>query len=823
MTAAVGLPSIGGMEKMNMKRTSIAIACALAALFACTGQSDASCAPSRGEANISVFAGFLRKIAKERNVSLTKAADMLYDIGVRGFDAGPDEPDVAELCATKLRPVNLYYFPNWFKGRKGYVDTTAPAECLSFARRLGFPRVMVVPPNFTDGKDSPVELEATLVMLRGFVEEAKKQGVEVLVEDFGGRANPCSYAKYLKRFLSEIPDLRLALDSGNLYYAGRGDDILELMEFADGRIGHVHLKDQAATNSDVYVTLGAGAVPNERIVRTLCASGYAGWYTLENPVGDTYEDTVRQVAVLKSWLGNGADVHGNATLTWRPAIERLKDGSTLSIPKGEYHFGTNGSCRMWLDPSNNSSGWKSVVFPLVGRNDIVIDGNGSTFVFHDGAFPFAVTNCRNVTIRNLEIKTRFAPWACLSVARKDEAGFEIQLTKGACPYTVRDGELRLELDGAVMSTRLGRISLHSVDRIRIHYLVAPDTPGDRSSYPSTFVCGVPRDLGGGRIRFDYAGAPHPKREAMPFRLGERCAINLAGRRLQDALFFEDCDGVVVENVRIPRFGGMGVVAQRSGNIRISGLDALPEDGECVSLTADVIQLINCHGSAVIENCRSAYSMDDVLNIHGNYLRVEGVSGEKVRLRAMHEAHEGFFPYRPGDTVEFVEAHSRTVVHVAKVVSCTRDPSDRFVCTLVVDAGAQALRPDLLVENATLNPDVVLVGNDFHHHPNIRLSGRGKYLIEKNRIADTYSALVVLDLAEYWYESGRVSEMTIRDNDFVNCNALGGNTFMTFGVSGWENQAGAPKIHGTIRLENNRYVGVKEHRWVVDGVREWIGE
>ena len=43
-------------------------------------------------------------------------------------------------------------------------------------------------------------------------------------------------------------------------------------------------------------------MPNEKVVKAVAASGYDGWYTLENPVGDVYTDTVRQVAVLKSWL-----------------------------------------------------------------------------------------------------------------------------------------------------------------------------------------------------------------------------------------------------------------------------------------------------------------------------------------------------------------------------------------------------------------------------------------------------------------------------------------------------------------------------------------
>lgn len=260
------------------------------------------------EPNISVFARFVRNTAKERGISLTEAADMLYEIGVRGYDCGPDEKDLDELAATKLRPINFYYFPDWFNtdvhdwNHGGYTDRTKPAECLAKAKRYGIPRIMVVPPNFTDGREDEAQFVRICAHLKAFVAEAKALGITITVEDFGGRNNPCSYAKYLKRFMREIPDLKFALDTGNLYYANRGEDILDMMAFAKGRVGHIHLKDQPKSNPNDYVTLGLGAVPNEKVVKTMNTAGYDGWYTLENPVGDTYLDTVRQVAVLKTWL-----------------------------------------------------------------------------------------------------------------------------------------------------------------------------------------------------------------------------------------------------------------------------------------------------------------------------------------------------------------------------------------------------------------------------------------------------------------------------------------------------------------------------------------
>ena len=141
--------------------------------------------------------------------------------------------------------------------------------------------------------------------------------------------------------------------------------------------------------------------------------------------------------------------------------------------------------------------------------------------------------------------------------------------------------------------------------------------------------------------------------------------------------------------------------------------------------------------------------------------------------------------------------------------------------LAADIAPRFRMKGTLVENVTLNPDVTIRRNDFHDHPNLRLSGRGKLLVERNRISRCVSALVGMDLADYWYESGRIADLTIRDNDFIDCNRLGGSAFLEFGVSGWG--ADAPKIHGRIRLENNRFEGVRGTRCRVSGASDFTEE
>ncbi len=250
---------------------------------------------------VSVFAHYIRNIARQRGMGIEESCEKLYSIGVRGFDTAYTDKDLPRLAKTCLRPVNLYGQVNFLGSDGGAKEMD---RFIAMAERYAVPRIMVIPDNFTNGGNEKEEFGRIVEGLRRMVARAKAHGIVVMVEDFGGNlANPCSQIGYMKSFLMGIPDLRLALDSGNLYYADRGDDILELMAAADGRIEHVHLKDLQESDHHTYAVLGLGGVPNAQIVHQMSKGGYDGWYTLENTVSkaDVYIETVRQMAVLKVW------------------------------------------------------------------------------------------------------------------------------------------------------------------------------------------------------------------------------------------------------------------------------------------------------------------------------------------------------------------------------------------------------------------------------------------------------------------------------------------------------------------------------------------
>ena len=253
------------------------------------------------ELRISLFDEDIENVAKSLGVGRVEAVARLRAAGITGFDADSEYKHTAEVAAAGLELANIYCFFKFLSADGGRAQCAAVVDR---AAKSGAKRIMAVPDKFTEDGDEEAEYARMRDGLRTLVDLAKPRGIDVTIEDFGSPRNPCSRMALLLRFLKDIPELGLTLDSGNFVYAGRGEDIVALMRraSADGRIRHVHLKDFSWDGNREYVTLGDGQVPNEPIVRFLRGNRYRGWITLESPVGeDVFADVKRQISKLRSW------------------------------------------------------------------------------------------------------------------------------------------------------------------------------------------------------------------------------------------------------------------------------------------------------------------------------------------------------------------------------------------------------------------------------------------------------------------------------------------------------------------------------------------
>jgi len=249
----------------------------------------------------SIFGNDVRRIARQKGWTLEKTADVLIGLGITGYDDSFTCKHLDAMAKLPLQAANIYAFIDFSKSDNGR------AECetaIAAAKRTKCGRIMCLPQGFRNGVEDEAQFQEIVRGMTAFVKLADAAGVKVTTEPLGGnRACPSSYLKYLKRMLKEIPGLRMTVDSGNLVYAGRGDDVLELVELVKGDLEHLHLKDLTHEDNHRYATMGRGQVPNEAVVTRLIAAGYGGWITIENPVGeDTLADVLRQMDVIRGWV-----------------------------------------------------------------------------------------------------------------------------------------------------------------------------------------------------------------------------------------------------------------------------------------------------------------------------------------------------------------------------------------------------------------------------------------------------------------------------------------------------------------------------------------
>lgn len=117
----------------------------------------------------------------------------------------------------------------------------------------------------------------------------------------------------------------------------------------------------------------------------------------------------------------------NATVLVREALEKIKKGvkNIIRFDKSVYRFYKEGCYTGVFYTSNNISGEKNVVFPVLDTDNLVIDGNGSEFIFCDIIYPFVIQNCRNVKLQNFSVDFGFVKYSQATVVSSDDQGFEL--------------------------------------------------------------------------------------------------------------------------------------------------------------------------------------------------------------------------------------------------------------------------------------------------------------------------------------------------------------------------------------------------------------
>jgi hypothetical protein len=179
----------------------------------------------------------------------------------------------------------------------------------------------------------------------------------------------------------------------------------------------------------------------------------------------------------------------------------------------------------------------------------------------------------------------------------------------------------------------------------------------------------------------------------------------------------------------------------------------------------------------VDGCSFEGLMDDPLNVHGTSVKIESMPDAgtttprtKIRGRFMHPQSIGLPWARPGDIVAFLNRETMQSRGTAIVQAFT--PLDAREFDIEFESPVPlAMKMNDAMENLTWTPDLEFKNNQVLscRARGILISTPGKVVIERNYFKSSGSPILIAGDANYWWESGAVKDVTIRDNDFSDFN------------------------------------------------------
>lgn len=498
--------------------------------------------------------------------------------------------------------------------------------------------------------------------------------------------------------------------------------------------------------------------------------------------------------------GAKPDSGEDATEAVRQAIIacREQQASCLVLEPGRYDFWPDFADERYCFVSNNDQGFKRVAFLLDGLNGIEIDGQGSIFVFHGFINPFIVSDSSDIVIRGVTIDYERTFHSEATILADPPEGLDVEFSE-AFPYRIDNGVLAFTDGGSadrVTTTTSRDVSYPYGSLLEYDSTLRETAYMARDYWTPNGLAAKQLDNGAVRILL-------PELDAKPGNV----LVFGPKRRDVPAIVISDSDNVLIEDVTILHCGGMGIIAQRSGSIRLNDVRVTPKEGRMISATADATHFVNCTDRIEISDCLFENQKDDPCTIHGVYARVAKRPGTHAAIvQLVHPQQFGFRLLEPGGTIEIVDGPSmRTLARatVDKVHSLNQEFT-RFTTSHPLP---DSCRPGTVIAAVRDYPAVHI------HHCRMRnnrargilVNSRGKTLIEDNYFHTPGSAILFEGDATFWFEQAGVRDCVIRGNTFDRCNyGVWGKAVIEVGAGIKEAERADNDYNQNIVIEDNLF-------------------
>lgn len=489
----------------------------------------------------------------------------------------------------------------------------------------------------------------------------------------------------------------------------------------------------------------------------------------------------------------------DATVVVAEALKKVNNkNAVLVFPKGVYNFYPDDAAGKYHAVTNHDNSYKRFAFPLIESKNIVIDGQGSEFIFHGIITPFLVEKASDITIKNVTIDWQQPFYLQATVLESNQQNNTIKVkVNPATPATLIGTNLMFSTNG-IDYPNLGENMVFDPQTGAVAYLAQNMLLNARSAPMSATQTGKDEYLIKGRFN------RHPASPGMIYVFKGPNTMN----RLAPAIHLTSSKNVLMENVTIHHAGGMGIIGERTENIHLNNIRVTLREGtdRIVTTTADATHFCNCKGSLIIENSIFENMLDDATNVHGTYIKISQiVDNHTVRAGVKHHQQFDYVFAEAGDKVNFV--HSETLLPIGfGTIKEVRYINERLSEYVFEDPIPSEIKVDDAIDNITWYPETIFRNNIVRNNRarSILISTRNKTIIENNYFSSMMTSILFEGDLDHWYESGSVDDVLIRNNTFGD-NVYGGNQGSVIWINPRMKRTDPERPYEkNIRIENNLF-------------------
>lgn len=500
-----------------------------------------------------------------------------------------------------------------------------------------------------------------------------------------------------------------------------------------------------------------------------------------------------------SQFGARPNSFGDATASVKRAIEAAngQPDAVLNFPKGRYDFWPDSATQTHYYISNSSS---ETEFPVKNQRvglffknskNLTVEGNGSTFVFHGKMISWVLDSCENITMRNFTVDYERPGMSEMTIRSVSPSQVLVSVHPDS-KFSIINGQVQWYGEKWIPNPKSFFLARLNPTEDKIYY-----------SNWAPFQASKAEKEGAYGLKFsgDFSKFKADTGDILTLRDAIRDYVGVFQNRSKNISLY---------NVHMNSMHGLGIVAQFCENLNYDRVDVEPAkgSGRVMASSADGMHFSGCRGQITINNCRFSGMHDDPINVHGTHLKVkEIISPTQLKLRFMHHQSYGFMAFSKGDTIAYLHAKALQI-YGQGIVKSARLVNERELIVELEKPIPSQLQLDDALENITWTPALTLTNSRFERtiSRGTLVTTRRKVLIENNVYYRTgMHAILIENDAMGWYESGPVSDVTIRNNQFIACGFNSAPESYAIKINP-ENSERVKNyyVHQNIRIENNSF-------------------